>query len=327
MKVLVNIFFILFLLFLSDGYAQNKVIQVKKQPITIATGDTKASNYPVGISLAKVLLMNAKLHGVEPNVVPTMGNVENINGVISGTYGAAIVPADAEFRAYNGLGEWVGMKQGELRSIINLAPEYIQLIVTESSGIKTLRDLKNKNIAIGLDSFSTKLPALDILYSYKYDNTTVNIDNTSAPLPEVVKMMQGGQLDGFFIISSAPIRLVQELSNSTKIRMVDMENVDVLKSGGYAGYSYEYISKANYPLLLNPNSPKVIKVPSTLVVSASLPNSVAYILAKEIVENLETLKTLHPILKNLNLSDMLKDITAPIHPGAMRYFMDKGLKK
>lgn len=235
-----------------------------------------------------------------------------------------VVSADVEYRAYKGLGEWEGSPQYDLRSIIGITPEYMQLIVREASKIKTIMDLKGKNINLGLIGEGTYLNSQKILNSYGFDNYTVNYDNTSTSIQDIVVRMQDGRLDGFFITSIVPLNTIKLLTETTPVRLIDITGVNKLFLQ-YPKYKITVQSKSVYPRAHNPNNIKTISVMTTLVTSSKTSNYTAYILAKEIVENIHILRKLHPALKNLTLKEMINSNAAPIHPGAMRYYLDKGL--
>lgn len=319
MKKLIYITFLLILFSAFTCFAQNKVI-----PVNIGTGDNKSGLYPIGTSIGKILNINSKIHKLTPNVIATEGDIYNIDSVINGELMLGVVSADVEYRAYKGLGEWEGAPQYDLRSIISISPAYMQLIVREASKIKTIMDLKDKNINIGFIGEGTYLNSQLILSSYGLDNYTVNYDNQSTSLKETITMLQDGRLDGFFLNSVIPLNIIKQLSETTKIRFVDITGVNKLLIQ-YPDYNITDISKSVYPKANNPNSTKTLSVMTSIVTSSKTSNYAAYIIAKEIVENLHILKTLHPSLRNLNIKEMLKYNTAPIHPGAMRYYVDNGL--
>lgn len=322
MKKFILLFTVFLLFFSNTIYAQQR--QVKPVQLTIGTGDKNGGLYPIGISIGKVLNINSRIHKLNPNVVATEGAVYNIDKVISGELILGIVENDVQYRAYKGLGEWEGTPQYDLRSIISLAPEIIQLIVSENSKIKTLMDLENKNINIGMIGENTYYNSQLILSSYGLDNYTVNYDNQSTSLKETITMLQDGRLDGFFINSIVPLYIIKQLSETTKIRFIDITGVNKLLIQ-YPDYNITELNKSVYPKTNNPNSIKTLSVMTSIVTSSKTSNYAAYIIAKEIVENLHILKTLHPSLRNLNIKEMLKYNTAPIHPGAMRYYVDNGL--
>lgn len=301
------------------SFAQNNII-----PVNIGTGDNKSGLYPIGISIAKILNINSKIHKLAPNVIATEGDIYNIDNIINGDLMLGVVSADVEYRAYKGLGEWEGSPQYDLRSIISITPEYMQLIVREASKIKTIMDLKGKNINLGLIGEGTYLNSQKILNSYGFDNYTVNYDNTSTSIQDIVVRMQDGRLDGFFITSIVPLNTIKLLTETTPVRLIDITGVNKLFLQ-YPKYKITVQSKSVYPRAHNPNNIKTISVMTTLVTSSKTSNYTAYILAKEIVENIHILRKLHPALKNLTLKEMINSNAAPIHPGAMRYYLDKGL--
>lgn len=322
MKKFILLFTVFLLFFSNTIYAQQR--QIKPVQLTIGTGDKNGGLYPIGVSIGKVLNINSKVHKLNPNVIATEGAVYNIDKVISGELILGIVENDVQYRAYKGFGEWEGSPQYDLRSIISLAPEIMQLIVSENSKIKTLMDLENKNINIGMIGENTYYNSQLILSSYGLDNYTVNYDSQSTNLKETITMLQDGRLDGFFINSIIPLYIIKQLSETTKIRFIDITGVNKLLIE-YPFYNITELNKSVYPKANNPNSIKTLSVMTSIVTSSKTSNYAAYITAKEIVENLHILKTLHPSLRNLDIKEMLKYNTAPIHPGAMRYYIDKGL--
>ena len=322
MKKFILLFTALLLFFSNLVYAQQR--QIKPVQLTIGTGDRNGGLYPIGVSVGKILNINSKIHKLNPDVMATEGAVYNIDKVISGELMLGIVENDVQYRAYKGLGEWEGSPQYDLRSIISLAPEIMQLIVSESSKIKTLMDLQNKNINIGMIGENTYYNSQLILSSYGLDNYTHTYNNQSTSIKETITMLQDGRLDGFFLNSVIPLNIIKQLSETTKIRFVDITGVNKLLIQ-YPDYKITDISKSVYPKANNPNSTKTLSVMTSIVTSSKTSNYAAYIIAKEIVENLHILKTLHPSLRNLNIKEMLKYNTAPIHPGAMRYYVDNGL--
>lgn len=321
MQKVVLVFVFLILLSANQSYAQKHVAPIQ---VAIGTGDIQGGLYPIGITIGKILNINSKLHKLNPDVLATEGAVYNIDNVMNGELMLGIVETDVQYRAYKGLGEWEGMPQYDLRSIISIAPEYMQLVVSEDSKIKTLLDLEDKNINIGMVGEATHHNSNLILSSYGLDNDTVNFDNVSTSLKDTITMLQDGRLDGFFINSILPLQAIKQLSENTKIRMVDITGAYKLLLD-YPDYKITTLHKSVYPKLKNPNNINTLSVMTSIVTSSKTSNYAAYIIAKEIVENLKILKTLHPAFKNLDIKEMLKYNTAPIHPGAMRYYTDKGL--
>lgn len=311
-----------FMLFSQTAYSQTYK-NIKKIQVKIGSSDKFGGHYPLAVSFAKVLKINSKIHGLYPEVVETEGSVYNIDNVVNGSLMSAIVEEDVQYRAYYGRGEWAGMPQREIRTIANLAPEVIQLIVSESSNIKTLMDIENKKINLGMAGTGTRYNAENIIKSYGFDNKTVFVDEQYT-ISDSFKMIQDGRLDGFFMTALVPLKSLQNLSEISKIRFIDITNVNKMLYT-YNGYNILTIPKVYYPRALNPNGPKTVSADATIITSSKTSNYSAYIMAKEIVENIEILKKMHPALSNINIKDLVKTNAAPIHPGAVRYYLDKGL--
>ena len=113
-----------------------------------------------------------------------------------------------------------------------------------------------------------------------------------------------------------------------KVRIVNIDG-DVLKAltDKYSYYAEARIPQKEYPMAANTSDPITVGVKATLVTSASVPEDVVYAITKEVFENFDSFKSLHPAYQVLTKESMLKGLSAPIHKGALKYYKEAGLTK
>ncbi len=298
----------------------------KKQFVTIGTGGITGVYYPTGGAIARILTKNEKKHGIRATVQATGASVFNINAIMKGDMDFGITQSDRQYQAYNGLDEWEGKPQKDLRAVFSLAPEAITLVVSEESGIKTLADLKGKVINIGNPGSGNRQNAIDILEAAGY-NVEKDLKAEGAKAADAPKMLQDSRIDGFFYTVGHPNGAIKEATAGMhKARLIDVVNMEkVLAKFPY--YSMVTIPKSFYPEALNPNDTKTVGMLATFVTSSKTPDDVVYNLTKEVFENLDELKSLHPALAVITKESMLQGNSAPFHPGAEKYFKEAGLMK
>lgn len=294
--------------------------------ITIGTGGITGVYYPTGGAIAKIVNAQKEKYNLRATVESTGASVFNINAVLSGDLDFGITQADRQYQAYKGLAEWEGKPQKDLRSVFALAPEAVTLVVSEESGIKTLKDAKGKILNIGNPGSGNRQNAIDVIaaegLNYEKDLKAESVKAADAP-----RMMQDGRIDGFFYTVGHPNGNIKEATaGKRKARLVPITNVDsLLQECPY--YSRTVIDISQYPEALNKENVPTVGMLATLVTSAKQPDDVVYAVTKEVFENLDEFKKLHPALASLTKESMLEGLTAPLHPGAEKYYREIGLIK
>lgn len=300
--------------------------QAKSTFVTIGTGEITGVYYPTGGAIAKMVNRKKKEHHIRAVVESTGGSVFNINAVMAGDLEFGVVQSDRQFQAMNGIAEWKNSgPQTELRALFSIHPEAVTLVAAVDSGIKNIRDLRGKHVNIGNPGSGQHQNAIDALTAagidYEKDLKAESIRALDAP-----GMLQDNRIDAFFYTVGHPSGAIKEAtSGARKVIFADITNVETLLE------NFPYYTKASIPIKLYPeveneSDVQTIGVKATLVTSAAVPDDIVYTLTKEVFENLEDLKKLHPALHDINKEEMLTGLSAPIHPGAMKYFKEAGLK-
>ena len=292
------------------------------QYVTILTGGTSGVYYPLGVALSQVyskVLPDAKV-----SVQSTKASAENLNLVEAGRGELAFTLGDALSDAWKGNAE-AGFKSPlkKLRGVASIYPNYVQIVATADSGIKTLADLKGKRISVGAPKSGTELNARAILkaagLSYK-DFSKVEY----LPFGESVELMKNRQLDVTLQSAGLGVSSLRDLATSTKIVVVPIP-ADVVKKVNDPAYQAAVIPANTYEG--QTQDVPAVAIKNALVTSSSVSEDTVYKMTKALFENLPTLVAAHTAAKAIKLEDATKGLAVPLHPGAIKYYKEKGILK
>ncbi|MBM9511561.1 TAXI family TRAP transporter solute-binding subunit [Desulfogranum marinum] len=301
--------------------------QAKTQFVTIGTGGITGVYYPTGGAIAKMVNKKKKEYGLRATVESTGGSVFNVNAVMNGDLEFGVVQSDRQYQAMEGLAEWKEKgPQKDLRAVFSIHPESVTLAAAVDAGAKDIRDLKGKRVNLGNPGSGQRQNAIDAF-------TAVGIDPEKDITAEGIKaseapgILQDGRIDAFFYTVGHPSGAFKEAtSGARKVRFVSITGIDNLLKK-YPYYAKSVIPIAMYPGAQNDADVPTFGVKATLVTSAKVPDDVVYAITKEVFDNFEEFKKLHPAYSTLTKEAMLEGLSAPIHPGAMKYYKEAGLMK
>lgn len=312
-----------------SGFAFAQQAQTKAKFITIGTGGITGVYYPTGGAICQMLNKKKDTYGVRCTVESTGGSVFNINAVLSGDMDFGIAQSDIQYKAYQGVGEWKEKgPQKDLRSVFSLHTEAVTLVAADDAGIKSITDLKGKKVNIGNPGSGQLQNCMDILPIFGIDPEK-DIKAEQAKAAEGPSLLQDGRIDAFFYTVGHPNGAIKEATaGARKARIVPISGAmadEVIKK--YPYYVKTVISMSHYPSAVNKEDVETLGVKATLITSAKVPEEVVYAIVKEVFDNFEDFKALHPAYAELSKEKMLQGLSAPIHPGAMKYYKEKGLIK
>jgi TRAP transporter TAXI family solute receptor len=293
--------------------------------VTIGTGGITGVYYPTGGAIAKMVNKKRKEYGIRATVESTGGSVFNVNAVMTGDLEFGVVQSDRQYQAVNGMAEWKDKgKQEDLRAVFTIHPESITLVAADDSGIKSIQDLKGKRVNIGNPGSGQRQNSIDALEAAGLDwKTDIKAEGVKAA--EAPGLLQDGRIDAFFYTVGHPNGNIKEAtSGKRKVHMVPITDVAALLA------KYPYYAKAVVPMKFysgatNDSDVETFGVKATFVTSSKVPDEVVYAITKEVFDNFEAFKKLHPAYGVLTKENMLEGMSAPIHPGAMKYFKEAGL--
>ncbi len=287
--------------------------------INILTGGTAGVYYPLGSALTKIYGDNIK--GSKVQVQVTKASVENLNLLQEGKGEIAFVLGDSAKDAWAG-NEDAGFKNklDKLRIIGAIYPNYVQIVASKGSNIKTLADLKGKRISVGAAKSGTELNARAVLaaagMSYK-DLGKVEY----LPFAESVELIKNRQLDATLQSAGLGVASLKDLANSVEINVVAVP-ADVVKKMG-APFIPGTIPAETYKGQTTAVSTTAIV--NYLVTRKDVSDATAYQMTKLFYENLPALVAAHSAAKDINVKDAASNPPLPLHPGAAKYYKEKGL--
>jgi len=294
------------------------------QNISIATGGTGGVYYPMGGGLAAML--SSKVPGMSATAEVTGGSVDNLKLIGTGKPYVGFSMADAAKDASVGDDKFKD-KTIDLRTLLILYPNLMHVATVESTGIKTMKDLKGKRISTGAPGSATEVMAFRLLEAAGLDKDK-DVKRERLSVAESVNAVKDRKIDAFFWVGGLPTAAVTDLANSPgmKIVMVDTAAEVPAMNKKYGNlYFPTVIPKAIYSGMAKDN--KVAAVANILVVNANMSNEDAYKIVKAIFDNQVDLVRSHAEFINIKL-DSQKANATPVayHPGALKYFKEKGIK-
>ena len=294
--------------------------------VTIGTGGVTGVYYPTGGAISRMVNKKYSQYKIKATVESTAGSVYNINAVLSGDLEFGVAQSDRQYQAYNGIAEWgASGPQKELRAVFSIHPEAITLIASQASNVQAVRDLQGKRVNIGNPGSGQLQNSRDVLGAFDIPLEMLHVEQVKAV--EAPGLLQDEKIDAFFYTVGHPNGNIKEAtSGRIKVRIVPVQGPGVdrlLQRAPY--YAKALIPMQFYPNADNSRDVQSIGVKATFVCSANLDAEIVYAVTKEVFDNLEDFKKLHPAYAVLTRENMLQGLSAPIHPGALRYFREAGL--
>ena len=287
--------------------------------INILTGGTSGVYYPIGVGLSQIY--SDGIAGSKTSVQATKASVENLNLLQAGRGELALALGDSVADAKNGV-EDAGFKAPltKLRALGGAYPNYIQIVASKESGIKTLADLKGKTISVGAPKSGTELNARAI---FKAAGLTYEDMGKVQYLPfaESVELIKNRQLDATLQSSGLGMAAIRDLSSVMPLNYVAIPSEVVAKIGNPA-YQSAMIPANTYDG--QAEAVPTVAITNILVTRADLPDDVVYDMTRLLFDNLGRLGNSHSAAKDIKLEAAAQNLPIPLHPGAERYYKEKG---
>ncbi|TCT05620.1 TAXI family TRAP transporter solute-binding subunit [Aquabacter spiritensis] len=294
-------------------------VAAKAEFVNILTGGTSGVYYPLGVAISKVL--TEKVKDTRPSVQATKASVENLVLIQGGKGEIAFTLADSLADGAAGKEE-AGFKAPltKVRALGGIYPNYIQIVASKDSGIKTLADLKGKRLSVGAPKSGTELNARAILNAagIKYEDLG---KVEYLPFAESVELMKNRQLDATLQSAGLGVASIKDLANSVPITVVEVPAAVIEKVG--APYLATTIPAKTYEG--QTADVATAAVPNFLVTRADLSDEAVYAMTKAIYDNLGELAAAHAAAKSIKVENAMKGSPVPFHPGAAKYFKEKGV--
>ncbi len=303
-------------------------VAAKRQFVTIGTGGVTGVYYPTGGAISRMVNKKSDTYHIKATVESTGGSVYNINAVLSGDLEFGVAQSDRQYQAIKGMAEWEKLgPQKDLRSVFSIHPETITLIASEASQVNKVEDLKGKRVNIGNPGSGQLQNSKDVLDAFGISLESIHPEQVKAV--EAPGLLQDEKIDAFFYTVGHPNGNIKEATSGrvrVKIIPIKGKGVETLLDT-YPYYAEAVIPGEFYPNKVNGGDIESIGVKATFVTSKNVDEKVVYAITKEVFDNLESFKKLHPAYAVLTKENMLKGLSAPIHKGALKYYREAGLVK
>jgi uncharacterized protein len=292
----------------------------------IATGGTGGTYYPLGGMLAQLISNKATIGGKKLSATAETAGASVANARLLGQkeIESAFVAADILHAAYFGTGQFDGKPMKNVRALGALYPEQVQLVTLATSNIRSFRDLKGKSVSSGSPGSGQWQLLGDLLESHGMTRKDIGEDASS--FAQSVDKIRDGTLAASLITAGAPTTSIVDLANVREIRIVPLAGpeIDALRK------KQPYYATIHLP----PGTYKGQAAPvETLAVMAiwathdGVTDAMAYEVTKALYENTEILGQVHPKGKEISLKTALLSVSIPLHPGAEKYYRERGLIK
>ena len=299
----------------SGEVSKNGIVR-SNEFITVATGPTSGIYYPIGGAFANVL----STAGYKTSAQATGASVENINLITQDDAELAISMQDSVVQAYEGFGAFTEAKP-ELRAMMRLWPNYVQLVTIESTGIKSVEDLRGKKVGVGAPNSGVELNARMIFEAYGMTYADAKVDYLS--YGEAIDQMKNGLCDAAFVTSGLPNSTVSELAFSYDMVIVPIDGAgrdNLIEK--YPFFAPSTIAAGTYN---NKEDVESVFVYNIMLVSNSLSDDMVYDILDCVFDNVDAIKASHNTAnKNIDISFGVTDLKIPLHDGAARWWKEHG---
>lgn len=298
--------------------------QAADQFVTIGTGGITGVYYPVGGAICRLVNKGRKDHGVRCTVESTGASVFNVNAIRSGDLSMGIVQSDTQYYAMTGTEQFAKAgPDADLRAMFSLQSEAFTLVARKDANINSFDDLPGKRMNLG-DPGSGNRNTLELLMKeYGWTPSTYKLATDLKPA-EMAGALCDNKIDAYVYVVGHPNGSIKEAATTCSSHVVPVEGPKV----------DDFVKKYPfYPLAVIPGGMytgtdadvKTFGPRATLLCSAKLDEETVYQVTKAVFENLDEFRKLHPALAELTPENMLEGNSVPYHPGAIKYFKEKGL--
>ena len=313
-----------------DKKADNKAAAGKvdrsKEIITVLTGPTSGIYFPIGGAFSKVV----GEMGYKTSATATGATAENINAILTGKGEMAIAMSDSVIQAVEAFGAYQGKPKAEnLRAMMGLWPNVCQIVTTKDSGITKFTDLKGKRVGVGAPNSGVELNARMMFEAHGMTYKDAKVDYLS--YGEAIDQIKNGQCDVAFVTSGLGNATIKELGTAKEIVFVPVEGEALKKlTAKYPFYVEWKIPKETYGTKVDTTTAAVMNI---MLVSKNLSDDVVYDLLTGIYsqKGLETIGASHATAKREIKPETalrgIKGTSVKLHPGAEKYYKEKGMLK
>lgn len=291
--------------------------------ISIGTGGVTGVYYPTGGAICRMVNKDRKEHGIRCSVESTGGSVYNVNTIRAGELEFGVAQSDVQYNAFNGAADFEEQGAFEnLRAVFSVHPEPVTILARADASITNVTDLKGKKVNIGNPGSGSRATweVVEETLGWSRDDLQLAAELKSA---ETGAALCDGKIDAYSWLVGHPSALTQETMSTCDANLVNVTDptIDKLVEDN------SYYRKATIPAGMYNNEEDIntFGVAATFVTSADVSEEAVYVVVKAVFENIDDFRKLHPAFANLKEEEMVGEaISAPLHPGAEKYYKERG---
>ena len=293
----------------------------RNEQIRMATGGNTGTYYAYGSALSQIL---GEITKTTITVQSTGASKANIQLMDAGEVELAMVQNDVMDYAWRGVDLFTGEQTQSFMAMAALYAEVIQVVVNPAAGIRTVADLRGKNVSVGDAGSGTEFNARHILEAYGITFDEINKQNLGfGPSADALK---DNKIDAFFCVAGAPTPAIIDLATSKEVVVLNIDDA----SAGRLAQRYPFYTQ--YPIDAGsyrgqPAAVSTVAVKATFIVSPKVSETTVYNLTKALFENKARIMTAHAKGAELDTTYAVEGISTPFHPGAIKYFREIGVMR
>ncbi len=290
------------------------------QELSIATGGTGGVYFPYGGGVAEVI--NRHVDGASGSAEVTGASVENVALVSRGDSDLALALADTVYQAFNGEGAFEGRQVDEIRALMSIYPNAVQIVTLADSGITSLEDLRGQRVSVGAPGSGTEVSAQTLLAAngITYDDFTPERLNFN----ETADALRDGDIAAGFWSVGPPTSSIMNLATTRDIAIIPMSDEEIANAIEVEPTFAPYTLRAGmYDGVDEPV--QTISTPNVMIAHEDMDEELVYNIVRAIYENVDELIAIHPAANDTTPEFSIASTPIPFHPGALRYLEEIGM--
>ena len=296
---------------------------ISQQYVSIGTGSVTGVYYPAGGAICRLMNLTRKNTGFRCIADATQGSVANIEALRGGEIQFGVVQSDWQFHAYAGSSIFAGKGAfEELRSVFSLHPEPFTVLVRAETNIDAFEELKGKSVNVGNASSGHRYTLEVVLDAF--DMTIADFDWTELPDEKASEAICKGEIDAAIFTIGHPSTTITEATYNCDLRLVSVlgEPIDDLIANN------PFYREATIPAGIYRGidvDVTTFGVGATLVTTKDVSENIVYTLVRQVFDNIDYFRRMHPSFRSLNEIEMISDgLTAPLHTGVLKFYRERG---
>lgn len=291
----------------------------KKEALTFTTGGESGTYYAFGSVLAQYVSSNTDL---SVTAITGNGSKANVEDLDAGDVQLGFCQSDVMSYAYDGTNLFADTGAvGSFSVAAALYMEQVQ-IVTMNPDIKTVADLKGKIVSIGAQGSGVYFNAIDVLGAYGM--TEADISPVYQSFGDSAESLKDKKIDAAFIVAGAPTTAIVDLSTSAQVYLVSIDDEHMDKLLASSPYYSAYTVAAD--VYGTPEDVQTVAVAAVVLVRDDISDDAVYTFVSTIFDNIDAISEQHGKGAELSLEFASSMTSVPYHPGAAKYFAEKGFE-